>query len=191
MLSRKLMPLLAAGAVAFLGGAALAEPAAVVTDLNMRSGPSTSYRVITVLPRGTVVDVIGCRARWCEVEWRGRAGFVSERYLADVRAPVRPPPVQPGPPSIVIPLPGFGIDIRPGRPDGYERPRPRICDDRRVQWLVGERARRSVIDRAAEISGARTVRVVAPGEFVTQDYRRDRLTIRVDWRDRIIDLRCG
>jgi len=65
-------------------GAALASPALVTTDLNMRTGPGTGYERITVLPNRTIVDVTGCTGNynWCRINWRGIEGWASGRYLA-------------------------------------------------------------------------------------------------------------
>jgi hypothetical protein len=62
-------------------GAAAAAPAVVQGDLNMRSGPGTSYRVVSVIPEGTTVDVRGCTGSWCRVSYGGRAGYASANYL--------------------------------------------------------------------------------------------------------------
>jgi hypothetical protein len=56
---------------------------------------------------------------------------------------------------------------------------------------MGEEARAGVLERATLDSGARTARVVEPGEVVTMEFSPDRLTIEVDGRNRIINLRCG
>ncbi|HSP25780.1 MAG TPA: I78 family peptidase inhibitor [Saliniramus sp.] len=201
MMARQFTRFFAACALLLFSGAAFAYPAVVTNDLNLRAGPSTGNRVIGTMPQGSMVDVIDCRGSWCEVEWRGRIGYASRNFLAerveqrapsqrpfDRRPPVQRPPA--APPSITIPLPGFGIDIRPG-PSRPDRPRRDVCNERRAQWALGERARRSVIDDVAEATRARTVRVVRPGEAVTYDYRPDRLTIQVDRRNRIVDLSCG
>jgi uncharacterized protein YraI len=74
-----------------------ADPALVVTDLNMRSAPSTGYAVMDTIPGGTIVNARYCISNgWCRVIWDGRRGWVSGRYLrterfADRLAP--PPPV--------------------------------------------------------------------------------------------------
>lgn len=191
MMARQFTRLFAACAMLLFSGAAFAYPAVATNDLNLRAGPSTANRVIATMPEGSIVDVIDCRGSWCEVEWRGRVGWASRNFLAErvgQRPPVQRPPA--APPSVTIPLPGFGIDIRPG-PSRPDRPRRDVCNERRAQWAIGERARRSVVDRAADAARARIVRVVRPGEAVTFDYRPDRLTIQVDRRNRIIDLSCG
>ena len=68
---------------------------------------------------------------------------------------------------------------------------PGVCAATPVEMLVGERFRRGVPTRAKRLSGARVVRVVMPGEVVTQDFRDDRLTMRVDHRRVITSVRCG
>lgn len=71
---------IAAGVIAL---SALPAAAAVVTnDLNLRQGPGTNYGVITSMPAGESVDVGGCTGNWCEVNWRGYAGYASASYLA-------------------------------------------------------------------------------------------------------------
>ncbi|AVO44279.1 SH3 domain-containing protein [Phreatobacter cathodiphilus] len=76
--------LTAAAMVAALGVApALARPAMVETDLNVRAGQGTSHPVISVLPEGTVVDVRGCGDGWCYVPELG--GYASASYLQPVR----------------------------------------------------------------------------------------------------------
>jgi len=75
---------------------AKADPALVVTDLNMRTAPSRSYAVIDVIPGGAVINARYCISNgWCRVVWDGRRGWVSGRYLRTERfdrlAP--PPPV--------------------------------------------------------------------------------------------------
>lgn len=65
------------------------------------------------------------------------------------------------------------------------------CDAAPAEVLVGERYRRHVPTRARKLSGARTVRVAWPGQMMTDDFREDRLTIRVDHRRTITDVSCG
>jgi cell wall-associated NlpC family hydrolase len=48
-----------------------------VDSLNMRSGPSTSYKVLTSLSEGTVAKVIGINNGWYKIEYRGQKGYVS------------------------------------------------------------------------------------------------------------------
>ncbi|MDN2564824.1 SH3 domain-containing protein [Aquibium sp. A9E412] len=66
------------------GVATAATSAIVTTDLNIRSGPSTSYARFGTIPDGDRVTVYGCVRdyNWCEVRWAGRQGWVSGNYLA-------------------------------------------------------------------------------------------------------------
>lgn len=70
-------------------------------------------------------------------------------------------------------------------------PEPGVCAAGPVEALVGERYRRGVPTRAKRLSGAARVRVVMPGEVTTQEFREDRLTLRVDYRRVITAVRCG
>jgi len=51
-----------------------------ISDVNMRTGPGTGYPVITTIPGGAPVEVLGCQS-WCSVIYRGTEGFVSGRYV--------------------------------------------------------------------------------------------------------------
>ena len=57
--------------------------------------------------------------------------------------------------------------------------------------LVGERYRRGVPTRAKRLSGARTVRVLWPGEMMTTDFRANRVNLRVNHRRLITAVSCG
>ncbi|MBR2716302.1 MAG: SH3 domain-containing protein, partial [Oscillospiraceae bacterium] len=49
--------------------------------LRMRTGPDTSYTVITNLPAGTAVEVTGCSGGWYQVSYGGQSGYVSGDYI--------------------------------------------------------------------------------------------------------------
>lgn len=53
-------------------------------SLNMLSGPSTGYSIITSIPKGTQVNVIEYNSGngWSKIEYGGRTGYVSTQYLA-------------------------------------------------------------------------------------------------------------
>jgi len=52
--------------------------------VNMRSGPSTSNTVVTVLPPGTRIDITGsAQGGFLPAKWAGRSGWVSADYLAE------------------------------------------------------------------------------------------------------------
>jgi uncharacterized protein YraI len=72
--------------------------------LNIRAGPGTGHPIIIALPAGSSGEMKGrCHApddggryAWCEVEWRGRSGWVSSRSIVETRgddaAPAQPSP---------------------------------------------------------------------------------------------------
>lgn len=102
---------LAVGVLLASAGAAVAAPAVVTGDLNLRSGPGTGYRVIDTMPAGATVNVRGCSGSWCRVAWGGTVGYASASYLG-LGGPVyaaAPPPVYVAPPPVV----SFGFSTGP------------------------------------------------------------------------------
>ncbi|MDK1488933.1 SH3 domain-containing protein [Sinorhizobium sp. 7-81] len=55
-------------------------------NVNMRSGPSTRYPAVTVIPAGESVEIHGCLADlpWCDVSFYGGRGWVAGRYVQAV-----------------------------------------------------------------------------------------------------------
>lgn len=76
--------------------------------------------------------------------------------------------------------------------DGHPTPMPgpRMCNAGAVQGFVGAQMSPRLQSRLRARSGASAVRVVRPGEAMTMDYRRDRLTVDVNERGRITGMRC-
>jgi uncharacterized protein YraI len=68
----------------FSATAAQAANAIVTTNLNLRTGPGTNYQSLGAIPNGARVDVRGCTSGygWCQVDYAGRFGWASSRYLA-------------------------------------------------------------------------------------------------------------
>lgn len=50
--------------------------------VNMRSGPSTSYRVLNVLNKGSQVEVLSTKNDWTKVRYKGTTGYISSQYLS-------------------------------------------------------------------------------------------------------------
>ena len=51
-------------------------------NLNLRSGPSTIYKVLTVIPVGTSVEMAeDCDCEWIKVIYNGNVGYVSSKFL--------------------------------------------------------------------------------------------------------------
>lgn len=56
--------------------------AAVTTNLNLRTGPATSFAVLAVMPGGTTVTVVsGPSSGWYQVTYQGQTGWASGQYL--------------------------------------------------------------------------------------------------------------
>jgi SH3 domain-containing protein len=55
--------------------------ARVVSDVNMRAGPSNGQSVLATISRGSSIEVIGCR-QWCEVIFAGQRGWIYRGFIA-------------------------------------------------------------------------------------------------------------
>ena len=55
------------------------------SNLNVRSGPSTSHSVVTKLTRGTAVTVHSTSNGWSKITVNGVSGYVSSQYLSDTK----------------------------------------------------------------------------------------------------------
>lgn len=53
-------------------------------NLNLRSGPGTSYSILAVIPKGTKVNVISVSGNWAKVTYSGKQGYASISYLTKV-----------------------------------------------------------------------------------------------------------
>lgn len=57
------------------------------TNLNMRSGPSTSYSVVGSLPKGTVISITKVSGNWAYTTYNGVSGWASMDYLTVQKIP--------------------------------------------------------------------------------------------------------
>ncbi|HTA99929.1 MAG TPA: SH3 domain-containing protein [Bradyrhizobium sp.] len=60
----------------------------------MRKSPGTDSEVLTLIPKGTTIEVGKCTNGWCEASLDGKDGFVIARNVG--MAARRPPPRGPG-----------------------------------------------------------------------------------------------
>ena len=84
----KTILLATAALIGALGLPAIAEAASGVStaNVNMRSGPSTAYPAVTLIPIGAPLRINGCLADlpWCDVSFAGGRGWVAGRYVQAV-----------------------------------------------------------------------------------------------------------
>lgn len=75
--------LLGIAAAFLLPIAAQAAEGFATANVNMRSGPSTQYPAVTVIPFGTPIEIHGCLADipWCDVSYYYGRGWVAARYV--------------------------------------------------------------------------------------------------------------
>jgi uncharacterized protein YraI len=159
MLKRTMMSTTLAFALLAPGAAIAATQAITTTDLNIRTGPGTSYQRFDTIPSSDRVVVHGCLAgyNWCDVGWRGERGWVSGNYLAYRSERHRDRTISSVGVSIGLPVLGFEPYAYHGR---YYRDRPWYRDrylDRRDRSERRElrSERRDVRDAREDLRDAR------------------------------------
>jgi len=93
---------------------ATAKPIATTAETNLRKGPGTDSEVLTLIPKGTTVEIGKCTKGWCEATLNEQSGYVIARNVG--MAPRRPPPQ----------VYDEGVFVGPAYapPPGYVRPYP-------------------------------------------------------------------
>jgi uncharacterized protein YraI len=139
-----------AGALPAVAEAATAFSTA---NVNMRSGPSTRYPAVIVVPAGSRVNIQGCMssANWCDVSYAGYRGWVSGSYLQTTysqrRVYVGPQYYRPlGIPTVTFSIGRYWDDHYRGRPFYRDRDRWRDGDG----WRDDRRDRDRDRDRRAD-----------------------------------------
>jgi len=59
-------------------------------NLNLRTGAGTTYKVVTVIPKGKQVTLISKHGTWYKVTYSGKTGYVSSAYLKQVPSTTAP-----------------------------------------------------------------------------------------------------
>lgn len=151
-----------------LPAVAEAATAFATANVNMRSGPSTRYPAVVVIPAGARVDIRGCLsgANWCDVAAAGYRGWVSGSYLQTTysqrRVYVDPQYYRPlGIPTVTFSIGRYWDDHYRGRP--FYRDRDRWRDgDWREERRDRDRDRRADNDRRGRDDDRRVRREVEP-----------------------------
>jgi len=100
-----------------------------IADVNERSGPSTVYPSITVVPAGAPIVIYGCLAdeTWCDISWGPNRGWMSAAYI-QVAYDSQPVPLPDYIAPLGIPFVSFDFDTYWG---DYYRDRPFYHDSYR------------------------------------------------------------
>jgi SH3 domain-containing protein len=69
---------------------AAAKPIATTAETNLRKSAGTDSQVLTLIPKGTTVEVGECSNGWCKASLNGQDGFVIAQNVG--MAPARRPP---------------------------------------------------------------------------------------------------
>lgn len=90
-------------------------------------------------------------------------------------APPPPPPPAPPPPVVQAPPPA---------------PLP-VCDAAGAQFAVGQGATPALEAAVRHRANAAAVRLLKPGQMVTQEFDASRVNLELDARNRVKAVRCG
>lgn len=66
-----------------------------------------------------------------------------------------------------------------------------LCGADKAKSSIGQSYTVEIGARLQDVSGAKSMRVIRPGQAVTMDYRPDRLNVELDETDRISRISCG
>ena len=105
---------------------AAAKPATVASEVNLRKGPGTDSEIITLIPKGTMVEVGTCTNGWCQVSWNGQDGYSIATNLG-----------MGGPRPVRRPLGAVDEDQYPGAPGDVYAPPPGVVYAPPPAYVVG------------------------------------------------------
>jgi uncharacterized protein YraI len=124
-----ILVLLLVSMLPIMGASALIGPQYVSTSngkgLNMRSGPSKDFSVVTTIPYGAMMDSTDYYdSAWSYVTYKGFAGYVMSRYLSSTPPTSKPSPTPTPSPSDGISYKSFEkadyhVTVRPSTPSGF------------------------------------------------------------------------
>src|ERR1700735_1933214 len=85
---------IAASAVIFTAlsaACAMAKPIVTTGDTNLRKGAGTDSPVLTLIPKGTTVEVGKCTNGWCQASFDGQDGYLIGQNVGMASARGPPP----------------------------------------------------------------------------------------------------
>jgi uncharacterized protein YgiM (DUF1202 family) len=65
----------------YLSGGGSGDYRIISDDVNLRTGPAKSYRLIMTVPEGATVEVIGTKDGWYKVKYNGRTGYIAPGHF--------------------------------------------------------------------------------------------------------------
>jgi uncharacterized protein YraI len=71
---------------------ATAKPIATTAETNLRKEPGTKSEVLTLIPKGTTIEVGKCNNGWCQASLSGQDGYVIAQNIGMAPVRRRPPP---------------------------------------------------------------------------------------------------
>ena len=57
------------------------QPAVTNSNLHLRESTNSSSKDLSVIPKGTAVQIEGCNNGWCKTKYKGLTGYVNSNYI--------------------------------------------------------------------------------------------------------------
>jgi len=76
-------------------------------------------------------------------------------------------------------------------PQPSAEPRQDACNAEPAQRFIGQALSPVLVEEARKIAGAKSARVLRPGQAVTMEFNPARLNVEVDRREAVTAIRCG
>jgi N-acetylmuramoyl-L-alanine amidase len=91
------------------------------TEVSLRSGPGMNYPVVTTLPKGIRINVVGREGYWLRVESKhgGAPGYIDEQFAEPETAAQEPLPIAPAQPVAGAYRTLVDVDLRQGPGTNY------------------------------------------------------------------------
>lgn len=51
------------------------------SNLNLRSAPTSYSQSLLIIPKGTIIEKYECTGNWCNVQYAGYSGYISQKYI--------------------------------------------------------------------------------------------------------------
>lgn len=86
----KQLSLLSIGTEALTIGSIIPVQAQTLQNLNLRTGPTTTYPIMLTIKKGSTIEVIENKGDWANVKYNGKVGYVSSQYIKQMTTNDKP-----------------------------------------------------------------------------------------------------
>lgn len=122
-------------AVPMNGQAATTSYKVTASDLNVRSGPSTSYKVLFTLKKNATVTKVSTSGKWMKIKYGKKTGYASSTYLKVVKKAVVSTTSTPKQTTYFYVTEPTGLTLRTGAASSFKSTGVSVPFEQKVQIL--------------------------------------------------------